>query len=562
MSQAPDKLVDQSRAQEYLGGLAAVRRAMYAGKSWSGHERNCCFLNTSGDRFANVSAASGLDFVDDGRAIAATDWDHDGRVDLWISNRTAPRLRLMCNRAATDNHFLVVRLEGRQSNRDAIGARVEVSTGDNSTKLVQTLHAGNSYLSQSSKWLHFGLGQVNRIDRVVVHWPSGQKQEFGGLSTDRRYRLIEGRSNATVWSPPNRNVRLQPSNPSAPKPVQQVRRFLAERFPLPHLAYQTYAQGNKLVSSYVGQPVLISLWATWCQPCLEELAEFAKYQDQLRDAGLKVVALSLDGLRGDAHEPGNDQQWLVDHGIPFASGRVTDLLLQQVQLVHNQLCLMRQPLAVPLSLLLDNKGQLAAFYQGSIGVERLLEDVTLLRLPQDQLNSVALPYHGRWYQEPILRASTFFQLGVQAHMDGKFSQASTLYRQALKRQPDHPESMNNLGLLAMRQGNLAKARAFYERSLSIRPNNAAAHHNLGKVLEGQGTLVRAEAEYRKAVDLQPDLVQAYFDLGNVLVKTNRLQSAVTNYRRALKLKPDHEQAQRHLSAVLTALGDSTGSQKP
>ena len=82
------------------------------GRSFSGRERNCCFLNTGGKRFATVSAISGFDFIDDGRGIAVTDWDSDGDLDMWISNRNAPRLRLMRNDLVTPNHFLRMRLVG------------------------------------------------------------------------------------------------------------------------------------------------------------------------------------------------------------------------------------------------------------------------------------------------------------------------------------------------------------------------------------------------------------------------------------------------------------------
>ena len=80
------------------------------GRSFSGRERNCCFLNTGRQRFATISAVSGLDYPDDGRAVAVTDWDQDGDLDLWISNRNAPRLRLFRNDSPAHNHYLTVRL--------------------------------------------------------------------------------------------------------------------------------------------------------------------------------------------------------------------------------------------------------------------------------------------------------------------------------------------------------------------------------------------------------------------------------------------------------------------
>ena len=134
------------------------------GRSFSGNERNCVFLNTGAfatadGRFANVSGVSGLDFPDDGRAVVLVDWDHDGDQDMWISNRNAPRLRLMRNDSPGSNHYLVLRLQGngKTTNRDAIGARVEVvmageqSGAENAPRSVKTLRAGEGFLAQSSK---------------------------------------------------------------------------------------------------------------------------------------------------------------------------------------------------------------------------------------------------------------------------------------------------------------------------------------------------------------------------------------------------------------------------
>ena len=139
---------------------------IFQGRSFSGRERNCCFLNTLANpaargRFANISATSGLDFADDGRAVAVVDWDHDGDLDLWISNRNAPRLRLLRNDAQSGNHFLAVRLvgNGETTSRDAIGARLELTLDGADTRLIKTLRAGEGFLAQSSKWIHFGLGK-------------------------------------------------------------------------------------------------------------------------------------------------------------------------------------------------------------------------------------------------------------------------------------------------------------------------------------------------------------------------------------------------------------------
>ena len=81
----------------YAEGWRQLQEHLRNGQSWSGNERHCVFLNTGTPHFADASAVTGLDFPDDGRGLAVCDWDHDGDLDVWLRNRTGPRLRLMLN---------------------------------------------------------------------------------------------------------------------------------------------------------------------------------------------------------------------------------------------------------------------------------------------------------------------------------------------------------------------------------------------------------------------------------------------------------------------------------
>ena len=152
---------DVTTARNRASARADTRRdeMLRDGVSQSGHERNCCFLNTGAARFANISAAAGLDHIGDGRAYALVDWDHDGDLALWATNRNGPRVQFLRNNSGSDQHFLALKLEGNgtTSNRDAIGARVEAvlanpksglssqETGQN-PKSIKTLRAGEGFL--------------------------------------------------------------------------------------------------------------------------------------------------------------------------------------------------------------------------------------------------------------------------------------------------------------------------------------------------------------------------------------------------------------------------------
>ena len=108
MSQSPISLAKAGQASSYDKAWSALNRLLRSGRSFSGHERNCCFLNIGQPRFADVSATVGLDQMDDGRALALTDWDYDGDLDLWITNHSAPRVRFLRNDVADGHHFLAV----------------------------------------------------------------------------------------------------------------------------------------------------------------------------------------------------------------------------------------------------------------------------------------------------------------------------------------------------------------------------------------------------------------------------------------------------------------------
>ena len=137
-------------------------------------------MNSGQNDFFDASSITGFDLPDDGRGIAQVDWDHDGDLDFWISNRTGPQIRFLENALKQTGNFVAVRLVGSKSNRDAIGSVVRVFTDENAKPVCRSLAAGNSFSSQSSKLLHFGLGKADSINRIQVVWPDGSEKHVQG----------------------------------------------------------------------------------------------------------------------------------------------------------------------------------------------------------------------------------------------------------------------------------------------------------------------------------------------------------------------------------------------
>ncbi len=154
---------------------------------------NQLFRNDDG-HFADVSSAAGLasavPWVSRGAAFA--DYDDDGDVDILVNNNNGPAELLRNDGGNNDNsgRWLTVHLTGTRSNRDGIGARIELWSGGR--RQVKEVVSGASYLASNDPRIHFGLGAEKLVERVKVHWPSGQADSWEDLPVNRMVTLREG----------------------------------------------------------------------------------------------------------------------------------------------------------------------------------------------------------------------------------------------------------------------------------------------------------------------------------------------------------------------------------
>jgi enediyne biosynthesis protein E4 len=150
------------------------------------------FLNNGKGNFHDVAGAVGGNFDQPkvGRGLAYADFDRDGDLDLLITTNNGAAY-LYRNDQLNGNRSIRFHLTGTKSNRDAIGALVQIYAGG----LIQSrmVKGGSSYLSQSELPVTFGLEKQDRIERVVITWPSGRTEEYKNLSADRAYQCGEGK---------------------------------------------------------------------------------------------------------------------------------------------------------------------------------------------------------------------------------------------------------------------------------------------------------------------------------------------------------------------------------
>ena len=151
---------------------------------------NQLFRNNRDGTFGEVGpdSGSGMRLEKVSRGFAYADYDNDGDLDLLVTNlKGTPDL---LQNGGNQNAWLTLKLIGTRSNRDAIGAKVTVTTG-NLTQ-IREVRSGSSYLSQNDMRLHFGLGKHRQVDRIEIRWPSGLQEQLEGIEPNQTLTLVEG----------------------------------------------------------------------------------------------------------------------------------------------------------------------------------------------------------------------------------------------------------------------------------------------------------------------------------------------------------------------------------
>ena len=150
-----------------------------------------------------------------------------------------------------------------------------------------------------------------------------------------------------------------------------------------------------------------------------------------------------------------------------------------------------------------------------------------------------------------------FALAVKNHKKNNFQIAENLYKEALKTNPNHFESIYYLGTLLAQTKRFNLAKPLLHKAIQIQPNYADAHFNLGIVLRELGKHQKAKSCYEKAIQINPNYAGAHNNLGLVFDELGEYQKAITCYQEALKLKSDFVGAQANISNIyISQLDDS------
>jgi tetratricopeptide (TPR) repeat protein len=574
--------VKQVRAPAYENGWNAINQLIRGDYSWAGPEPNVLYARRAG-RYYDFSGVGGIDVAEDSRAFAWIDLDGDGCLDLVVKNRLGPQIRTFQNACGAARQRMVFSLRGAKSNRDAVGARVEV---DGQVKWVV---AGSAYLSQHTKRLHFGLGERKRAEKVRVLWPSGLAQELPPLDAGFLYEITEGVAEF-------RSTRLRPSTElPAGAPVaadNQSRLFttwLREPVPLPEKR-----PGPALLVLHAGEPLppfgvptqtldlrsapadLVAAYAIFRRYLFDYRVDLATPLWLLIDSASRVrriyadaptaTAVQADLRAVDAALP--DERALpfdgVFHGQPTRDyfkigGAMMMAGYGEQALPYLEEALRRFP-NTPRTLLAIGRIHLEA--NRLAPAREALERATALDpgMPEawNDLGGVAAAEGNprealRFYERTLalgqdLPYALVNAAGMQEKL-GNAGEAERLYRRALAADPRSGDAANKLGLLLAKAGQSEEARRLFEQAISIRRDDATAINNLAVLYMNTGRTNDAVAAFRYGIQVAPDEDILYLNLSRAWLRAGEREKARSVMRELLDRKPGNPVALRALKEL-------------
>ena len=562
-------------SRAYEQGWGALNELVRSDGTWSGYERNVFYANNQDGTFSDVSAVVGLDFVEDGRAFAISDFDHDGRLEIFLKNRNAPQVRILKNVIKKLPPSVSFRLRGTKSNRDAIGASIalEMERGSQ-TRLLQ---AGSGFLSQHTKDLLFGLGEMTQVVKATVRWPSGRVQNFSSIPVNHRVTIEEGKQQfeAEPFRVPNPKAASVPAIQPVESLPAAVETWLLEPIPAPDFSLVGIDGKTHTLDESRGKPRFLCFWSTGSSDAAATLAMLRPLQ---KAGDLRTTAINLEEDREtDIKRLDQDLASIMLRGSEDVAA-VYNLLFRYVYDRHRDL-------PIPTSFLIDAEGKIVKIYVGLHSAEKILRDAR--SVPRNESDRVrrALPFpdssqtleFGRNYQS---LGSVFFQRGYYEQAGNWFQMASQndpdsaeaayglgsvflklektdLARDYFRRattlhagyQDTLPDAWNNLGLIAAREGQTDEAIQLFLRALTLQPNHLVALENLGNAYRQMHWWDEGRQTLERALSVSPEDPEAAYSLGMIFAQTNDLEHAYEYLQQALKYRPAYPEALNNLGIL-------------
>ena len=566
---------------EYEQGWNAINELIRSDGTWSGFERNIFYLNNRDGTFSDVSGTVGLDCMQDSRTFVLADFDHDGRQEMVLKNRNSPQLRFFKNVMPDLAPAIALRLMGKKSNRDAIGACVTVETP--SGKQTRWVQAGSGFLAQHSKELFFGLGATKGPVHATIRWPSGLLQSVVDVPLNHRVWVEEG-------VPPSRiEPFVKPSDlSSAALQAASTREILSTKIEswllapvqAPEFLLRDKDGRTQSLFAHRGKPVLVSFFSVSAAGSNDQLRLLEKLNSRWAGEGLRLLVVDVD-----AEHDGNERQHQSGfaQNLPILQG--TPDVVAIYNLLFRSLFDRHRDLSLPTSFLIDEAGDIVKIYQRIVENEHFDEDFKNIPRTDAERIAKALPFAGadtgyefgrnylslgsvffergypdtsetffrRALQDDPTSAEAVYGLGSVYLQQKKTKEARESFERALKLQASYPGTVpnawNNLGILSAREGDAAAAIDYFQRALQIDPAHLIALVNLGNAYRQQKEWGEAKKVLQRGLEVEPDDPEVNYSMGMVCAQLEESDRAYKYLKRAVELRPVYPEALNNLGVL-------------
>ena len=545
---------DEARAShDYEQGWNAINELIRSDGTWSGYERNVFYANNRDGTFSDVSGVIGLDFVEDGRAFALADFDHDGRLEIFLKNRNAPQLRLLKNVMKDLPPSIAFRLQGTKSNRDAIGATVTIETA--SGRQTRTLQAGSGFLSQHSKDVFFGLGETKGPVRASIRWPSGLVQELHDLPMNHRIWVKEGSESPRMEPFQAAATKRSPLPAEAAAEVEtfptKVETWLLAPFAAPDFSLPDLSGRVQALSAMRGTPVLLNFWTAKSANSREELRVLEESHADWATKGLQLITVNMD-------DPGDNGVRDFAQQLTFPILRGSDDVAAIYNILYRQLFDRHRDLSLPTSFLIDSHGDIVKLYQGPVQAEHVEYDFQHIPPTDAERLARALPFPSPRHALEFGR--NYLSYGALFFQRGYLDQAEASFQQALRDDPSSAEALYGIGSVYLNQNKNAAARETFQRAVKLPANYPDtlpdAWNNLGVIATREGRVDDAVPCFLEALRLNPHHLLSLGNLGNAYRLQKRWDEARKVLERALQVAPQDPEANYSLGMVFAQTDDT------
>ena len=564
----------------YEQGWNAVNELIRADATWSGYERNVLYLNNGDGTFSDVSGAAGLDFLEDSRTFALADFDGDGRVEMVLKSRSAPGLRYLKNVMPQLPPAIALRLTGKRSNRDAIGAQVTIGTSSGlQTRFVQ---AGSGFLAQHSKELFFGLGQASGKIAATIRWPSGVLGKFEDLPANHRVWIEEGAGvvRKEPFRPRTAEAKLKTeavAQTPAPLP-EEVETWLLVPVAAPDFPWIASSGKTETLADLRGQTLLVYFGSAKSPAWEKHVSELQKLQEKGIKENLRVLAVNAEAAKTmtSAADAG---KWT----FPVVGGAADTVAVYN--LLFGRLFDRHRDIDLPTSFLIDARGEIVKIYQGPPHIDQIADDARQIPKTAAERLKRGLPFPGVkdtydvgrnylsfgavFYESGYLEQSeAYFRLAEKDDPGGaealyglgsvcleqhKNQEAREYFERASRAQTNYPATLpntwNNLGILSARDGKTDEAIGYFEKSLLINADNGVVLVNLGNAYRQKKDWDKAKSALKCALTLNAGDAEANYSLGMVYAQNEDTERAYEYLQKAVAARPAYPEALNNLGIL-------------